>query len=141
MKHGLIEMHPPYATQIIVHTSGAIMLKFELERKQELVDMLAKAITELSEMRVPVIPPPEPIQLKGRMIPLKDGLPQVPVSKVVPDTGNPPMRVVAPPSSGITTVATCEECGASGPPSALIHLETCSSFKPAIDVNGGPAGT
>jgi hypothetical protein len=90
MKHALLIMHPPYATQIINQLDGSIMLKFEVERKQSLVDMLAKAIMELNEIKVPVPPTPEPIHLKGRVVPLKEAL-----TKVVPDDGPlPQMRPV-----------------------------------------------
>lgn len=142
MKHALLILQPPYATQIINQLDGSIMFKFELERKEAMVDMFAKAILELNEMRIPEKPAPEPIHLRGRIVPLKTVLPNVPVSTVEPDTGKlPPMQVVAAPSSVISTAATCDECGATGSPSTLIHLETCSSFKSSIDVDGGSSAS
>ena len=116
MKHALLIMHPPYATQIIVQLDGSIMLKFELERKVSLIDMLNKAVLELEGMVIPVPPPPEPIHLKGRIIPLKQVL-----KTVEPDTG------IEPPMKPFQTMASCDECGAKGPPSNLIHFTDCSS--------------
>lgn len=120
-------MKPPYATQIIVQTDGSIMLKYELARKQDIADMLAQALMELSDsvtggaIPQPLAPPPSPV-LGNQTIPTEAKKPVV-----VPDTGvEPPMRVLS--SVGVTTLATCNECGASGSPSSLVHLPSCSSF-------------
>ncbi len=91
MKHGLIIMRPPHATQIITQHDGSIMLKFEMARGKDMTDMLQKAIDDILEIKVPLASSviiPGPVSA----IPVK-------VSKVVPDDGGlPQMRMVAPPA-------------------------------------------
>lgn len=135
MKHRLMIIRPPYATQIIVQTDGSIMLKYEIERKQDMIDMLAQAVLELTETGGSAAPaplgvPPAPQNTK----PLPPPTAQAQAAQatqpkvVVPDTGTePPMKMVA--AGGIPTEATCIECGAKGSPSTLQHLEFCPTLK------------
>ena len=81
MKHGLVIMKPPYATGIITQHDGSIMLKFELLRKQGVVDMLMQAIEDVEK---------HPDTEKEETFKVVDLNQSSGTSKVVPDTGTAP---------------------------------------------------
>lgn len=85
MKHGLVIMKPPYATGIITQHDGSIMLKFELLRKQDVVDMLMKAIDDVEKH------PDTDKEDKFQVVNLNKDSSET--TKVVPDTGNPRMAM------------------------------------------------
>ena len=79
MKHALVVIKPPYATAIITQHDGSIMLKFELLRKQALIDVLMQAIDDIEKM------PDTEKEETFKIVDLN--------SKVVPDNGAPQMAM------------------------------------------------
>lgn len=84
MKHGLVIMKPPYATGIITQHDGSIMLKFELLRKQSVVDMLLQAIMDVEKH------PDTDKEETFQVVNLNKGSE---TTNVTPDTGNPRMAM------------------------------------------------
>ena len=84
MKHGLVIMKPPYATGIITQHDGSIMLKFELLRKQQVVDMLMQAIEDVEK---------HPEMDKEETFKVVDLNQSSGTTKVVPDAGPPRMSM------------------------------------------------